>query len=309
MAILSIRGLSKIYSTGLWGKSVAALDNLNLEVEEGEIFGFLGPNGAGKTTTIKILLRIIYPTKGTAFLLGRELGEAIQHRQIGYMPENPYFYRFLTGYEFLLFYGRLSGMNYRERKKRAEELLDLVGLQHARNIHVGNYSKGMVTRIGLAQALLTNPQLLLMDEPMSGLDPIGRREIRNLIMQLREEKKTIFFCSHILGDVETICDRVAILNKGKLIKLGTVAEILSEETTAVRVSVSEYSPQLLEHLRAMATESRESGGLLHLRASDQVAANNICSACVQAGAKIHEMTPERGQSREDYFVREVAGVE
>ncbi|MFH1738710.1 MAG: ABC transporter ATP-binding protein [bacterium] len=308
MAILSIRGLSKTYSVGLWSKPVTALDDLNLEVEEGEIFGFLGPNGAGKTTTIKILLRIIYPTKGTAFLLGREIGEAIQHRQIGYMPENPYFYRFLTGYEFLMFYGRLSGLSYRERKKRAEELLDLVGLEHARDIRVGNYSKGMVTRVGLAQALLTNPQLLLMDEPMSGLDPIGRREIRGLIMQLREEKKTVFFCSHILADVETICDRVAILNRGRMIKTGTVAEILHEETTAVRVSVSKYSPELVDRLRAMASDARESGGLLHLRASDQTAANSICSACVQAGAVIHEMTPERG-NLEDYFIREVGSVE
>lgn len=308
MAILSIRGLSKTYSAGMWGKPVVALDDLHLEVDEGEIFGFVGPNGAGKTTTIKLLLRIIYPTKGTASIFGRELGEAVQHRQIGYMPENPYFYRFLTGYEFLVFYGRLSGLSYRERKRRAEELLDLVRLKDARNIHVGNYSKGMVTRIGLAQALLTNPRLLLMDEPMSGLDPIGRREIRNLIMQLREEKRTIFFCSHILADVETICDRIAILNRGRMIKMGTVEEILREQTSAVRVSVSKYSTQLLEQLRAMATEARESGGLLHLRATDEVAANDICSACVQAGAVIHEVTPERG-SLEDYFVREVASVE
>jgi ABC-2 type transport system ATP-binding protein len=308
MAILSIRGLSKTYSAGMWGKPVVALDDLNLEVEEGEIFGFLGPNGAGKTTTIKLLLRIIYPTRGTASLLGYELGEAIQHLQIGYMPENPYFYRFLTGYEFLLFYGRLSGLSYRDRKRRAEELLDLVGMRDARNVRVGNYSKGMVTRIGLAQALLTNPRLLLMDEPMSGLDPIGRRDIRNLIMKLRGEKRTIFFCSHILADVETICDRVAILNRGRMVKTGTVADILQAQTSAVRVSVGRYSPQLLEQLRKMSAEARESGGLLHLRASDQAAANNICRACVQAGAVIHEVTPERG-SLEDYFVREVGSLE
>ncbi len=308
MAILSIRGLSKTYSTGFWGKPVLALDNLNLEVEQGEIFGFLGPNGAGKTTTIKILLRIIYPTKGTAFLLGRELGEAIQHRQIGYMPENPYFYRFLTGYEFLLFYGRLSGLHYRERRQRAEELLDMVGMRHARDIRLGNYSKGMVTRIGLAQALLTNPQLLLMDEPMSGLDPIGRREIRNIIMQLKEENRTIFFCSHILADVELICDRVMILNKGKVIRSGTVGEILREETTAVRVSVSKYTPALMEQLKAMAVDARESGGLLHLRAKDAEAANHIISVCIQGGGAVHEMTAERG-NLEDYFVREVSSVE
>jgi len=308
MAILSIRGLSKTYKSGMWGKPVVALDDLSLEVQEGEIFGFLGPNGAGKTTTIKILLRIIYPTKGTAFLMGQELGRAIQHRQIGYMPENPYFYRFLTGYEFLMFYGRLSGLNAKERKQRVEELLDLVGMRFARDVRVGHYSKGMVTRIGLAQALLTNPKLLLMDEPMSGLDPIGRREIRNLIMKLREEKITIFFCSHILADVETICDRVAILNKGKMVKTGTVSEILEEQTSAVRVSVEKYSPQLMEQLGAMAEDARESGGLLHLRAADRPAANNICQACIQAGAVIHEVTPERG-NLEDYFVREVASLE
>ena len=224
------------------------------------------------------------------------------------MPENPYFYRFLTGYEFLLFYGRLAGLPHRERKQRAEELLEVVGLKRARDLRVGNYSKGMVTRIGLAQALLTNPRLLLMDEPLSGLDPIGRREIRTLIMQLREERRTIFFCSHILADVETICDRVAILNRGRLIKAGTVAEILQEQTSAVRVSISDYPAPLLDQLHSMAEEVRESGGLLHLRATDQAAANRICKACVQAGAAIHEVTPERG-NLEDYFVREVASLE
>ncbi len=308
MAILSIRGLSKTYSTGPFGKPIVALDNLNLDVEEGEIFGFLGPNGAGKTTTIKILLRIIYPTKGTAYLLGHELSQAIQRLQIGYVPENPYFYRFLTGYEFLLFYGRLAGLSLRERKRRADELLELVGLQHARKVRVGNYSKGMVTRIGLAQALLTNPRLLLMDEPMSGLDPIGRRDMRGLIMRLREEKRTIFFCSHILADVEIICDRVAILNRGRLVKEGTVADILQEQVSAVRVSVSAYSPQLVDQLRQLGAETREAGGLLYVRAKDTAAANEICSACVQAGAVIHEVTPERG-SLEDYFVREVGSLE
>lgn len=305
MAILSIKGLSKFYNTGLFSRKVHALKNLTLDVEEGEIFGFLGPNGAGKTTTIKILLRIIYPTAGTAYLIGRELGEAQPH-QIGYMPENPYFYRFLTGEEFLAFHAQLCGMHWRDIRRRIDELLEMVGMERARKQRVGTFSKGMVTRIGLAQAMLTNPPLLLMDEPMSGLDPIGRREIRQIIMRLREEKKTIFFCSHILADVETICDRVAILNRGELMKTATVAEMLAEVASGHRLVLQDAPPEFVEKMKHVAKETKEVGGLVMAHFDHLEAASDFCREALASGISVSEFGAERG-TLEDYFVREIGG--
>ncbi len=307
MSILRIQNLSKEYQSGLWSKKTLALDNLNLEVDEGEIYGFLGPNGAGKTTTIKILLRIIFPTSGTAWLLDKELGQAIQHHKIGYMPENPYFYRFLNGLEFLNFYAQIAGINPEDAKKKAERLLDVVGLSHAAKVRISDYSKGMVTRVGLAQAMITDPALLLLDEPMSGLDPIGRREIRDLILELKEQKKTIFFCTHILADVEMLCNRIAILNKGKLVKQGTVAEIMATGVATYTVSLDNLSPEASEKLIPMAEKQEEIGGLLHLTAKDQETAQHIANIAVQENARVIEMRPDRG-SLEDYFVREVGAL-
>lgn len=305
MAILRIQNLTKEYSTGFLGKRFRALNNLNLEVEEGEIFGFLGPNGAGKTTTIKMLLRIIFPTSGTAWLLDKELGEAPDIHKIGYMPENPYFYRFLTGQEFLMFYARLSGMSSGEACKKVDELLEIVGLTYARKTRLSDYSKGMVTRVGLAQSLITNPSLLLLDEPMSGLDPIGRREIRDLIHQLKEERKTIFFCSHILADIEMLCDRIAILNKGELIKLGTVREILSSQSPDYIISLEGLSEAALEEIKGMNIKKYEViGGFHHFTAPSQEDAQRIAQRAMADQGRIIELRPERG-TLEDYFIREV----
>lgn len=229
MSVLQIDKLSKVFRRGFWGRPVIALHELTLNVEAGEIYGFLGPNGAGKTTTVKILLRIIYPTSGSATIMGKPLGHPDVVNQVGYMPENPYFYRFLTGREFLRFFARLANISAAEAAKRADQLLEQVGMSHAADVRIAEYSKGMVTRIGLAQALLREPAVLFLDEPMSGLDPIGRREIRQIIMNLRARGKTIFFCSHILSDVEAICDRVAILNKGRVVAQGNLDDILGNE--------------------------------------------------------------------------------
>jgi len=237
MAVVEIDGLSKMYRRGFWGIKVPALQDLHLKVEEGEIFGFLGPNGAGKTTTLKILLRIIYPTSGNAKVLGNPIGSAVLKTQVGYMPENPYFYRFLTPVEFLRFYARLSEVSREGLKKKIDDLIELVGLTHARNQRIGEFSKGMTQRIGLAQALLHEPKIIFMDEPLSGLDPIGRREMRRLILSLRKQGKTVFFCSHILSDVESICERVAILHRGKLIRQGAISELLEARVKAVEVRI------------------------------------------------------------------------
>ncbi|MGI6455651.1 MAG: ABC transporter ATP-binding protein [bacterium] len=308
MAILRIQNLTKDYKMGFWGKRHRALDSLNLEVHEGEIFGFLGPNGAGKTTTIKILLRIIFPTSGTAWLLDQELGEAIQHHKIGYMPENPYFYRFLTGKEFLRFYARLAGLPHEDADKKAEHLLDLVGLNHAKKTRLAHYSKGMVTRVGLAQALITDPALLLLDEPMSGLDPIGRREIRDLILELKERKKTIFFCSHILADVEMLCDRIAILNKGKLIQEGTVREIIASGESDYVVSLDEVPEHLHPRLIELAKRHEVIGGILRLTTRDRDSAQAVAQMAVAGNARLIEVRPDRG-TLEEYFVREVGNRE
>ena len=303
MSILRIQNLTKEYRSG-WGRKNLALDNLNLEVEEGEIFGFLGPNGAGKTTTIKILLRIIFPTKGTAWIMDRELGEDTQSYKIGYMPENPYFYRFLTGMEFLKFYAQLAGLPWEDAKKKADQLLDIVGLSHAAKTRLSDYSKGMVTRVGLAQALITDPVLLLLDEPMSGLDPIGRQEIRELILQLKEQKKTIFFCSHILADIEMLCNRIAILNKGQLVKEGTVSEILSAMQRGYIVSFDDLQIETANRLKEMANKHEEFGGLEHFFTSNMEEAQALINAATEHGAKLREMRLDRG-TLEDYFVREV----
>ncbi|MEW6235004.1 MAG: ABC transporter ATP-binding protein [Candidatus Omnitrophota bacterium] len=308
MSILRIQNLSKEYATGFWGRRTRALSNLNLEVEAGEIFGFLGPNGAGKTTTIKILLRIIFPTSGTAWLLDKELGEAPEVHKIGYMPENPYFYRFLNGIEFLLFYARLAGMSHEDARKKAARLLDVVGLKQASKVRISDYSKGMVTRVGLAQALITEPTLLLLDEPMSGLDPIGRMEMRDLIMELKEQKKTIFFCSHILADVEMLCDRIAILNRGELVKLGTVREILAAGKSSYKISLDGVSPQIVERFAQLAVKCGEFGGIVHLTTENQEQAQKAAEIALSQGARILEIGPEHG-TLEDYFVREVGNRE
>jgi len=308
MSILRIQNLTKEYATGFWGRRHRALSGLNLEVEEGEIFGFLGPNGAGKNTTIKILLRIIFPTSGTAWLLDKELGEAPEVHKIGYMPENPYFYRFLNGMEFLLFYARLAGMSREDARKKAARLLDIVGLKQSAKVRISDYSKGMVTRVGLAQALITEPSLLLLDEPMSGLDPIGRMEMRDLIMELKEQKKTIFFCSHILADVEMLCDRIAILNRGVLVKQGTVQEILAAGKSSYKISLDGVTAQTVERFSQFVAKYDEFGGIVHLTTENQEQAQKAAEFALSQGARVLEMRPEHG-TLEDYFVREVGNRE
>lgn len=235
-SIVEIENLTKDYDVGFWRKrKVRALDGLSLTVNEGEILGFLGANGAGKTTTLKLLMRLIFPTSGTARILGHDIGDVSMHSQIGYLPENPYFYDYLTALEFLNFCGDLCGVSKTVREKRARELLTRVGLKETKwKTQLRKFSKGMLQRVGLAQALINDPRIVFLDEPMSGLDPIGRREVRDLIAQLRDEGKTVFMCSHILSDIEVLCDRVAILKGGRLAQVGALDE-LRQKTTGQNV--------------------------------------------------------------------------
>jgi ABC-2 type transport system ATP-binding protein len=226
MAAIEILNLEKTYQIGFWRKRPKqALYPLNLQVEQGEIFGFLGPNGAGKTTTLKILMGLVFPTSGTARILGMELDDPRMKAQIGFLPEQPYFYDYLTGRELLEYYGQLSGVPSKELSRKALEVLDEVGLKDAGNLQLRKFSKGMLQRIGIAQAILHEPKVLFLDEPMSGLDPMGRREVRDLIEQLKHQGKTIFFSTHILSDAEALCDRVGIIHLGKLRGVGAVADL------------------------------------------------------------------------------------
>src|SRR5438067_4069889 len=224
---LEIKNLTKDYEVGFARKRrVRALDGLTLTVERGEIFGFLGANGAGKSTTMKLLMRLIYPTAGRASILGRDINDISMHARIGYLPEHPYFYDYLTAREFLEYCAELFGYTRADCRRRAQALLALVHLDDKSwDKQLRKYSKGMLQRVGIAQSLVNDPEVIFMDEPMSGLDPIGRREIRDLLLALRRQGKTIFFSSHILSDVETLCDRAAIMSAGKLRRCGTVAEL------------------------------------------------------------------------------------
>jgi ABC-2 type transport system ATP-binding protein len=227
--VIQIRNLTKTYRD-FWGrKKVQALNSLSLEVNKGEVFGLLGPNGSGKTTTMKLLLGLLFPTEGEISILGKPASDVSKNERIGYLPEESYLYRFLNAEETLDFYGRLFDMSAEERKDRTNKLIEMVGLQHARRRQLKEYSKGMTRRIGLAQALINNPDLVLLDEPTSGLDPEGTQDMKRLIHDLRDQGKTVVMCSHLLADVQDICDRIAILYGGELKEMGRVDDLLKEQ--------------------------------------------------------------------------------
>ena len=243
---VEIENLTKDYEVGFVRKrKVRALDGLSLKVNQGEIFGFLGANGAGKTTTLKLLMTLIFPTAGSARILNHDIADVHMHRKIGYLPENPYFYDYLTAFEFLTFCGQIFGYSKPERTRRAKQLLARVGLDESKwNTQLRKFSKGMLQRVGLAQAIINDPEVVFLDEPMSGLDPIGRREVRDLISELRGEGTTVFMCSHILSDIEVLCDRVAIMKRGRLSHLGAL-EDLGQQGSGVEVIVTGVSAESL----------------------------------------------------------------
>jgi len=233
-SVIDIRNLTKVYRD-FWGrKKVRAVNALTLDVKKGEVFGLLGPNGSGKTTTLKMLLGLLFPTEGEITILGKSASDVSKNERIGYLPEESYLYRFLNAEETLDFYGRLFNMSAAKRRERTEMLLDLVKISHARKRQLKEYSKGMTRRIGLAQALINDPDLVLLDEPTSGLDPLGNRDMKDLILDLKKQGKTVLMCSHLLGDVQDVCDRIAILYGGELKVLGRVDELLrSQDSTQI----------------------------------------------------------------------------
>lgn len=303
--MIRTENLRKVFVTSFKRQKVEALKGLTFEVKRGEVFGFLGPNGAGKTTALKILMGLIYPTSGKAWLMGKELGDVSVKKDLGFLPEQPYFYEYLTALEFLDFYGRLFGMGKADRKSRAAELLPLVGLEHAGNLQLRKFSKGMLQRIGIAQALINDPELVVLDEPMSGLDPIGRKDVKDIMIHLKEKGKTIFFSTHILPDVEVICDRVAILVKGELRSMGTVGELLEGvEAASVEMTFEGLSEADLVAVKALSKTSFIQGRKATAFFDDSAKAKEAKELIYKKGGEIISLIPHK-RSLEDIFIEEV----
>ena len=291
-----------IYRPGIFQRKRIGLEDLDLEVRRNEVFGYLGANGAGKTTTIKTLVGLINADGGRAEILGCPSGDARSRQKLGYAPENPYFYEYLTPLEALDFYARLFAVPRPERRRRSAELLDRVGLGFAAKRRIRQFSKGMLGRLGLAQSLINDPEVLILDEPMTGLDPVGRYDIRRLILDLKDAGKTIFFSSHILADVEAICDRAAVLHQARLVACGTLSELLSSRTLGVEMTFEGLGPDLAGKLSRSARSFRSEGRLLHLVAAEEEDGNRMLAEAVSSGARLVRYAPVR-ESLEDYFIR------
>lgn len=288
-----------------WKPPTTVLRGLSFSVGQGEIFGFLGPNGAGKTTTLKVLIGLIRQTSGYAEVLGSPAGDVEVHRRIGFLPESPYFYDYLTAEEFLRFYGRLAGMGGARLSQRVTSLLELVGLAEARARQLRKFSKGMLQRVGLAQALVHDPELVILDEPMSGLDPIGRKEIRDLILHLREQGKTVLFSTHIIPDVEMICDRVVVIVKGQVLAAGRVDELVGHgRTRSVEVVCEGLQGDATSPLRAVATRMVKRGNQCLMVLPDPDLLDHVLTDIRAYGGKLISVTPQKG-SLEELFVQQV----
>jgi ABC-2 type transport system ATP-binding protein len=302
MLAIETTNLTKDYAVGFWRKHPRrVLHSLNLQVEKEEVFGLLGPNGAGKSTTLKILLRLIFPTEGTARILGHPFEDVRNHSQIGFLPENPYFYDHLSPAEFLNYSGALFGLSGKDLRKRSASLLERVGLGEVRDMPLRKFSKGMVQRLGIAQALINDPELIILDEPMSGLDPIGRREVRDLILDLRRQGKTILFSTHILSDAESLCDRVAILNRGRLQGSGGLREMLGMETAATEIVVDNPSPQVLSEVTTDGRSLIRTGERVRIVLRQEESVAVVLECLLRHRVKIISVNPVK-TSLEDYFL-------
>ncbi len=297
---IEIENLTKDYPVGFWRKRLRrSLDHLSLQVENGEIFGFLGPNGAGKTTILKLLMGLIYPTEGTARIQGRSIDDVSMHAQIGYLPEQPYFYDYLTARELLDYYARFSRFSRQQRTERVSRFLQVVGLTAAADLQLRKFSKGMLQRVGIAQAILHDPKVVFLDEPMSGLDPVGRREVRDIILDLKKQGCTVFFSTHILSDAEMLCDRVAVLVNGKLQGIGAPETIVSIQVQAMEVFFEMADGRAIP--AALAQQAAQMGARYRI----EVAESELYAALDRlraAGARILSVTPVR-PTLEDYFLK------
>jgi ABC-2 type transport system ATP-binding protein len=310
MSAIRIEGLTKDYSVGFWRRrNYRALDDLSLDIQAGEVFGFLGPNGAGKTTTLKLLMQLIFPTSGRAEILGRPVGDVAARQRIGYLPENPYFYDYLTAEELLTYFAHLFGYSTADAKKRAANLLDRVGIgEERRRQQLRKFSKGMVQRVGIAQALLNDPEVIFLDEPMSGLDPLGRREVRSLILELRDQGRTVFFSSHILADAEALCSRVAVVAGGRLAAAGRLTDMLAFQVRGWELVVANLRPDVVARLGSRVTQATEiSKDRYALELPLTEPPERMLAELVATGATLVSLNPVR-DTLEDFFVRRVAEV-
>jgi ABC-2 type transport system ATP-binding protein len=304
---IRIEDLTKDYAIGFWRRrSYRALDRLTLEIDSGEVFGFLGPNGAGKTTTLKLLMQLIFPTSGRAEILGRPVGDISTRRRIGYLPENPSFYDYLTAEELLGYFGNLFGYSGPDRRKRVSALLDRVGIGAERRLQLRKFSKGMIQRVGIAQALLNDPEVVFLDEPMSGLDPLGRRDVRQLILDLRDQGRTVFFSSHILADAEALCRRVAVVAGGRLAASGALADILAFQVHGWELVMSGVSPELVARIKPAIRRATEiSAGRYSFELSLDQPPERILAELTASGASLVSLNPTR-DTLEDFFMKRVA---
>jgi ABC-2 type transport system ATP-binding protein len=310
MRALATYDLSKDYAVGFWRpRPYRALDRLNLEVQAGEVFGFLGPNGAGKTTTLKLLMQLVFPTTGRAELLGKPVGELSVKRRIGYLPEHPYFYDYLTAEELLTYFAGLFGYSGAERTARVSRLLDEVGIGAERRLQLRKFSKGMLQRVGIAQAIINEPELVIFDEPMSGLDPLGRRDVRALILRLRDRGCTVFFSSHVLSDAEAMCNRVAIMAKGRLVTSGRLSDMLAFQVRGWDLVASGVSPSLLAGLSANALRvTKIDEGRYHIELPLDVRHERLLADLSAGGGQLVSLSPVR-DTLEDFFVKQVTAPE
>jgi ABC-2 type transport system ATP-binding protein len=301
--LIAVEALHKVFRQGFFMRRVLAVKGVSFEVERGDIFGFLGPNGAGKTTTIKMLIGLIRPTSGRARVFGRDVENPRARERVGFLPENPYVYPYLSPTEFVELCARLSGLSARAARDRTRTVLAQVGVSYASDRQVRRLSKGMLQRTGLAAALVADPELLILDEPMSGLDPVGRKEVRDLILHERKAGRTIFFSTHILSDVETLCDRVSILRRGEVVVSGRLGDLLKREVRRTDVTLLRAGAALLAQLVAAGHTVREFGAraIIEIEGSEKVA--DVLRAALDAGADVSEVIP-RHETLEDLFVRE-----
>lgn len=301
--MLELRNVSKTFSSGLIPKKVRALDNVNLTVRSGEVYAFLGPNGAGKTTTIKIILGIIRQDSGEVRIDGEDARKPATRRKVGYLPDQPYFYDELTAEEYLRFAGKLAGLSRSQLRERIPALLERVGLTGKEKRRLRGFSRGMLQRLGMAQALIHDPTLLILDEPMTGLDPIGRKEFRDLILSLKQEGKTIFFSSHILADAEIISDRIGILNRGRLVRETDLATLQSEQDDELEVSFQFFGDrELIKKKAPLQIDLFDQGGVIRLR--DRKSIFDAIRWIEEAGGSVLSVQPRR-KSLEDIFMEEL----